>query len=354
MESSIRNILLFFMFVLIIYLLSVLSSILLPLVLALLFAIIFQPLIMFLRSKKIPKWLILPAVSIISLIILGIVGIIISETATQIIEQQDYFVKKLTLKAQMVIDWVNEIFKLDLDTKNLVDELISSINKDFISSAAGGIAQGLGSFAGSFTMFALYYILLLAGMSEYKRYIYYVGGENGESLLKEYENIQRSIYSYIIVKTLISLGTGVLAYVICISFGIKFAIFWAFVTFILNYIPSIGSVTSTIFPITMGIIQFDSFQPVLFLAVLLAGAQFMMGNFIEPMILGNRLRINTLTVIFGLVFWGYIWGIAGMILAVPLLVMIKIILERFPDFAIVGRIMGYADKDIEKKMEQNA
>lgn len=345
MENQIRNILLVFLFVMIIYLLSALSSILLPLVLALLFAIIFQPLIMYLKKKKIPKWLILPTVSIISLSILTGVALIISETTSQIIEQQDYMMQKLNQKAQSVIDWANKIFGLNYNAQTIADEIFSNVNTKWISSTAGGIAKGLGSFAGSFAMFALYYILLLAGMSEYKRYIIYVGKENGKELLHEYENIQKSVYSYIVIKTLISLGTGILAYVICIAFGVKFAIFWAFVTFLLNYIPSIGSITATIFPVLMSIVQFDSIKTIVFLAILLVMVQFFMGNVLEPMIMGSRLRINTLTVIFGLVFWGYIWGIAGMILSVPLLVMLKIILERFPAFSAFGRIMGYPAKN---------
>lgn len=347
MENQIRNILLIFLFITIIYLLSALASILLPLILAFLMAMVFQPLIMFLRKKKIPKWLVFPTISIISLGILSGIALIISETTQQIISQQDYMIEKLSVKALNIIDWGNQVFHLNYNAETITDEIFSQIDTDWISSTVGGIAKGLGSFAGSFSMFALYYILLLAGMSEYKRYVQYVGGDNGAQVLKEYENIQHSIFSYIVIKTMISLGTGILAYIICISFGVKFAIFFAFLTFMLNFIPSIGSIVATIFPVLMSIIQFDTIQPILFLALLLGTVQFLMGNVFEPMIMGNRLRINTLTVLFGLVFWGYIWGIAGMILSVPLLVMIKIILERFPAFSVVSRIMGYPDKDFQ-------
>jgi AI-2 transport protein TqsA len=347
MENQIRNMLVIFLFVLIIYLLSVLSSILLPLVFALLFAIIFQPLVIYLSEKKIPKWLILPAIAIISLSILTGIALVISSTTQQIIEVQDYLLNQLNYKAQNSIDWFNSLFGLNYNAEMITDEIFSGIDTEWISSTAGGIAKGLGSFAGSFALFALYYILLLSGMSNYKRYITYVGGDDGSQLLKQYENIQRSIYSYIIIKTLISLITGILAYIICVSFGIKFAIFWAFLTFLFNYIPSIGSITATIFPVLMAIIQFDSVKKILLILVLLGTIQFLMGNFFEPMIMGNRLRLNTPTVIFGLVFWGYIWGVAGMILSVPLLVILKIILERFPAFSIVGRIMGYPDKSFE-------
>jgi predicted PurR-regulated permease PerM len=129
-------------------------------------------------------------------------------------------------------------------------------------------------------------------------------------------------------------------------FGIKFAVFWAFLAFIFSYVPNIGSTLSTILPILMAVIQLDSIESLLIFAILLVAMHFVMGNVVEPIIMGNRLRLNTLTVLFGLVFWGYIWGIPGMILSVPLLVIMKIILERYPEVSIIGRVMGYPEKAV--------
>ena len=343
---AIRNILIIFLAILMFYVISELSSILLPLVLALLIAILFQPLIIFLRRKKVPKLIILPTVSIITLGVLFIFGLIISDTTAQILEQQDYLLQRLISKVEQTLEWINSLFGSTLKMDSMIANLSSAENGQAFSNAAGGIAKGLGNFLGSFTMFSLYYILLLSGMSEYKRYLRYVGGKTqSESLLKEYENIQHSVFSYMLIKTIVSLATGLFTFLTCYFFGVKFAMFWGFTAFILNFIPSIGSIISAVFPILMGIIQFDTFQPIFFLALILFVIQFTLGNLVEPMIMGSRLRLNTLTVIFGLVFWGYIWGIPGLILSVPLLVIMKIIFERFPSFSMVGRIMGYPDKN---------
>jgi predicted PurR-regulated permease PerM len=342
---SIRNVLIIFLVILIFFVIQELSSILIPLVLAILFAVLFQPLIMFLRRKKVPKLIILPTISIITLGILFGVGMIISDTASKLVEQQDYLLTRLVAKIELTLDWINSIAGSTLNMDSVVDELYKNTNSDAISNTLSGIAVGLGNFFGSFAMFALYYVLLLAGMSEYKRYIGYVGGDDNGNLLREYENIQHSVFSYMYIKTIISLTTGLFTFLTCYFFGIKFALFWGFTAFLLNFIPSIGSIIGTVFPILMSIIQFDSFQPIFFLAIILTSIQFTLGNLVEPIIMGSRLRLNTLTVIFGLVFWGYIWGITGMILSVPMLVIMKIILERFSSFSIVGRIMGYPDKN---------
>lgn len=343
--NSIKNLLIVFLVILVFYLLSVLSSILLPLVLALLFAILFQPTIMFLRKKKVPKIIILPTISILTLGILFGIGMIISDTASDIVSQQDYLLTRLVAKIEMTIGWINSTFHTKFNLDLVIKELYNNTDNEAISNAVGGVAMGLGSFFGSFSMFALYYVLLLAGMSDYRRYISYVGGsQDSQTLLKEYENIQHSVFSYMYIKTLISLATGLFTFLVCYFFEIKFALFWGFTAFLLNFIPSIGSIIGTIFPILMSIVQFDSFQPILLLGVLLTSIQFTLGNIVEPIIMGNKLRLNTLTVLFGLVFWGYIWGITGMILSVPLLVIMKIVLERFPSFSIFGRIMGYPEK----------
>ncbi len=146
------------------------------------------------------------------------------------------------------------------------------------------------------------------------------------------------------IKTAISLVTGISAGLICWIFGLQFALFWGFMAFVLNYIPSIGSMLATVLPIFMAIIQFDQFGIILALAIVLGTSQFMIGSVIDPMIMGSRLRLNTVAVIFGLMFWGYIWGIPGMLLSVPLMVVIRLILERSEDLSIIARVMGVAEK----------
>jgi predicted PurR-regulated permease PerM len=80
------------------------------------------------------------------------------------------------------------------------------------------------------------------------------------------------------------------------------------------------------------------------MTAILGGAQFIMGNYVEPLIAGHKLNLNTVTVIFGLVFWGWLWGIAGMMLSVPLMVIIKLVLEQIPDMGYIARLMSVPEK----------
>lgn len=342
---------LIFLFVLIFYLLSVLSSILIPLVLAFLFASFFQPLIMLLKRRRVPMWIILPVVAVITLAILFGISQLVIETINQLSEQQDYLLAQLSEKANALANWIDEILRSNFNYTFKPEKIDSVVDFEKISDIAGGVASSIGSFTTSFLMFAIYYVVLLPSISNYERFLKYVGGLEGNKLVSNYERIQKSIISYLGVKTVVSLMTGVFAYLICTFFGVKFAFFWGFLTFLFNFIPTIGSTIAVIFPVLMGIIQFDEIRVVFIMTILLTIIQMIMGNIVEPIMMGNRLRLNTLTVLFGLVFWGYLWGIAGMILSVPLLVILKLVLELNPDLSLFGRLMGTPGKEPKIKMK---
>jgi len=144
------------------------------------------------------------------------------------------------------------------------------------------------------------------------------------------DHIKKDIKTYFVIKTLISLATGITSYIIFISFGVDFALFWAFLIFLLNYIPTIGSIIAVIFPVIFSLLQFESWTITIFLGIFLTGTQMFYGNFLEPKLQGNRLNLSPLIIIFSLLFWGQIWGVVGMLLCVPIMVMINIVLAHIP------------------------
>lgn len=347
MDNTVKTIVIIMFFILVLYLMSALSSLLIPLVLAVLFAALFQPLTMKLSKSRMPNWFILPIIIIITLgIFYGILNIILS-TFNQIGEQQEFILQRLEIRTNDLLLWVNSTFGFHFTTGNIFQEMSAKFNFGWLSSTAGGIASSIGSFTGSFLMFSLYYIVLLAGMSNFHNYVEYIAAEKKEIFFEYAEKLQNSILKYIITKFFISLTTGVLVFLICWAFGIKFAVFWGFFTFSLNFIPSIGSIISTIPPVLMAVIQYDTFRTPIFMLIILIAIQFSIGNIIEPKIMGDRLKLNTVTVIFGLVFWGYIWGIPGMVLSVPLMVLLKLLFENSPSLSIVARIMSSTDTKVK-------
>lgn len=346
----IRNLLLLIVAIAALLIMKSLAGILIPLVLALLISILFTPLIMFLKGRHFPTSI---GVSVIIVITLGIILVIANvfiSTINEIISQQDFLINQLYAKFIAIAGLLGEIPYVDIDAQVLQTGLNNLLNKDTLATAAGGLLKGAGSFGSSFMMFTLYFIFLLPGMSRYKDFIRYVGGGR-EDLLKDFEIIQRNISTYILIKAVISTVTGTLAWLICTIIGLKFAFFWGFLTFILNFIPSIGSIIATILPSLMGLVLLETYNEFLLLLAFLGANQLVIGNFIDPRVMGNRLRLNTVTVLFGLVFWGVIWGIPGMLLSVPLTLTMKLILEKSSSWSVFARIMGSSEPDKVKKNE---
>jgi len=112
--------------------------------------------------------------------------------------------------------------------------------------------------------------------------------------------------------------------------GVDFPFFWAFLIFALNYIPAIGSMIATIFPSILALLQFGSFSYFFLVLASVGAVQMLVGNVIEPRVMGNTLNLSTLVVIISLTFWGGVWGVIGMILSVPIMVIITIVLSQFP------------------------
>jgi len=303
-----------------------------------------------LRKKKIHNWIIFPAIAFISLsLIFGII-LIFSTTISEFINQKDYLLSSLGHRFKPLFLWFNEMSKTYLNSEINIDEAISTIlTSGFLSKTIGSIFNILGNFTSSFLVFAFYYVAFLASMPSYKKFLKYVSGkDNSEKIISGYEKILKSIYTYVKLKIIISLVTAIFMYITLIIFGVKFSFIWAFLAFLLNFIPILGSLLAVILPALMGIIQFDTFSTALLLLIILVSGQMILGNFVEPVLMGSGLSLNTVTTMFGLVFWGFLWGAAGMLLSVPLIVMFKLLIEQIPELSAIGRLLGTPGKEFQE------
>ncbi len=141
--------------------------------------------------------------------------------------------------------------------------------------------------------------------------------------------IESSISKYIGLKTLVSLITGIASYIVLLIIGIDAPIFWAFLIFILNFIPTIGSLIGTLFPAIFCMLQFGDVTHCLMVIGFVGAIQILVGNLLEPKLMGNSLNISPLVAIIALSFWGSLWGVTGMLLSVPITVIMVIIFSHF-------------------------
>jgi AI-2 transport protein TqsA len=149
-----------------------------------------------------------------------------------------------------------------------------------------------------------------------------------KSLSNTLEKIEWSVAKYLGIKTLSSLLTGFLSLIVFYICDLNFAVFWAFLIFLLNYIPTIGSLLATLFPVAFSMLQFGEFTTASVILVVVGAIQIIIGNLIEPRWMGNSMNISPLVSILSLMFWGLIWGTTGMIVSVPFTVVIIIILSE--------------------------
>lgn len=166
--------------------------------------------------------------------------------------------------------------------------------------------------------------------------------------LTRFQNISRDIQKYLAIKTAVSALTGVLAMIACLSFRIDFPLLWGLVAFLFNYVPAIGSIVAGIPPVLLALIL-HGFWPATGIMACYLAINISIGNFLEPMLLGERFGISTVIVILSVLVWGFIWGPVGMLLAVPLTMLVKVMLDNSSDFRWISTLMGKGTTDLDSE-----
>lgn len=138
-------------------------------------------------------------------------------------------------------------------------------------------------------------------------------------------DISITVQRYVGMKTGVSLLTGIVSYAVLVLVGVDFAALWGLLIFLLNFIPNIGSVLGVVFPALLTLVQFDTLTPFLIVVAGLGTVQFVIGNIVEPAYMGKSLNLSSFMILLSLTFWGLVWGLPGMFLSVPMMVVTGIV-----------------------------
>jgi len=209
---------------------------------------------------------------------------------------------------------------------------VSSLLEDFdLTNIISNILNTFSGIAGNIFLILIYVLFLFLEQVSFplKLQAIFPEQEKYGRVQEILVGINQAISSYISVKTAVSILTGVLSYIVMAIIGLDFAAFWAFLIFLLNYIPSVGSLIATAFPALMAILQFETFTPFIVVLIGVGAIQLIVGNLIEPRMMGSSLNISSLVVILSLSLWGTLWGVPGMVLCVPITVIMMIIFAQF-------------------------
>ena len=142
------------------------------------------------------------------------------------------------------------------------------------------------------------------------------------------------------MKTAVSLLTGMVSYVILRLIGVDFAAIWALMIFFLNFIPNIGSLIGVVLPALLTLVQFETYTPFLMVTLGLGATQFVIGNVVEPAYMGRSLNLSSFMIVLSLTFWGLIWGIPGMFLSVPIMVVFTIVCSHFNELRWIAVLLS--------------
>lgn len=321
--------------VVVLFVLRLFSFIFIPLFLALFIAMLLLPVLNWFESKKIPNWLGIIIIAVISIVFIAINVKLIQNTSTELLHSKDEILAEANHKINPLITKVQhylgviteaEVNKNSIDFKELVEQNSSKLFNR-VSTFVSGVFM---------TIFFL--AIFLTGAHLFEKFLNRVTNHNEDSI-HVFREIKDSLNGYIKVKFITSLLTGIGFGIVAASFGVKFALFWGFTAFLLNFVQLLGSFFITTVLIFFGFVEIQNTGNFLLFSALLIGLQVGIGGILEPILLGKSFQINTIAVLLSLAIWGFIFGVVGLILAIPITVFLKMILERIPATESLARLL---------------
>ncbi|MCC6548655.1 MAG: AI-2E family transporter [Ignavibacteriaceae bacterium] len=337
------------------FILIQLQSILIPFVFAALLTLLTYPIIEQLVKWKVPKIL---AILIVSVLIIGMLFLIyfLVATSSRGFSQGwgNYSVRLTAIVAQILAIFgytPDEMLQL-IDAETSGFSISSVLDAFFSSGIISGLLGSITSFLGDVFIVLLFWLFMSGGRDAFEKKLDKIfGGREGQVMLS-YEQINKQVRSYILIKTLISFLTGTLTGLIVVLTGGDFAILWGIVAFLLNFIPNIGSLIATAFPILFLFLKFGVNLNFIAGSILLILNQNIIGNYLEPIYLGKHLNLSTVFVLLSLLFWGWVWGISGMFLAVPFAAICIIIFENNDSLKPLALLLGGGTENLKNESEK--
>ncbi len=308
------------------------SDIIVPFLLALFITIIFKPFANAMRKRGVPSWL---ALTIIILFILVFIGLLVTMITVSV---QNFSARLPFYNQKLIIERDNLLA--------LAQKLHMNIEKDELNSLfdpgkiMGYVAIALRSFSDLLSnglLILITIIFIFIESSVFNRKLLFI--LNDERKLRYFQEIDDQLNHYMMIKSFTSAATGIILWGALSLIGVDYAMLWGFIAFMLNYIPSIGSLIAAIPPIILTLVQFGLGHAI-GVTILFAAVNFIIGSVIEPRIMGKGLNLSILIIFVSLVFWGWLLGPVGMFLALPITLVMKIVLHSQPETRWISILLG--------------
>ncbi|WP_439259305.1 AI-2E family transporter [Lonepinella sp. BR2930] len=305
------------------------SVIVVPFLLSLFIAIVCSPIIKFMTKRNIPHWL---AIALLFLLILLIFFFLVGLINGSVQEFTKSMPQYRELMTERINDFQSFTRKWKIPFSMRPDAVVKYFDPSSIMNFASSLLMNFSNVVSNVFVLILVVVFMLLEAPTAKRKFAIVFGQHNNQESEEENHLERvleSIISYLGIKTMVSLLTAVAIWVVLTIADVQYAILWATLSFLFNYIPNIGSIIAAI-PIVVQTMLLNGFTVGFVVAISVIIINMVIGNVLEPRLMGRKLGLSTLVVFLSLLFWGWILGTVGMLLSVPLTMALKIALESSP------------------------
>ena len=333
--------------------LKITSSIVLPFTIALLLALVTSPLIGVLAKFHIPRGVSIVLIVFLLVGILAIMGMVLYSSSRVLIALYPKYQERLTDIYAMIA----RLFELPYDEHlSIFENLWGQIGvRSQVRIMTISVSNGIFLFLGNAFMVVLFMIFLLFEAAFFREKLDAAfEGERAEKIKKISTDVMRQITRYLSIKFILSVINGVTVGIGLKIIGLEFAILWGVIQFVVNFIPNIGSIAVGVAATSFAVVQFwPNPAPIVAVGLVMLIINLTLGSFIDPHLMGDRLGISPLVVLISLLIWGYLWGFAGLILAVPMMAIIKIVCENFPILEPISILLGSRKAAVASKSKDD-
>lgn len=320
-------------------------DVMIPFVLAVFITYMVSPLVDMLQLRlRMPRIISISIAMFIICAVTYIIASLIVYSIQSVLENQDLYQQRLVAMIDQLVEWLDG-FDIDIKQEEILLQIQDGIRNLPISwwlRYLAGQAMNVITKGGLVLIFAVFLLL----------------GRNPRRIKTGlYAEIDSKVRKYLLTKMAISATTAIIVGLIFWIMKLDLALVFAVLTFLLNFIPSLGSIIATLLPLPVAFIQYDSVLPVILILALPGAVQLIIGNFLDPKLLGYSLNLHPVVVILSLVFWGLLWGPVGMVLAAPIMAVLRIVLARIETTrpiadVLIGRLpQPYEDNDDTEETE---
>jgi len=309
------------------------SSILVPFFLAVFIAVICTPPLFWLQRKGVPKTIALIFILAVILVIGSLLGVLIVPSLNDFLRSLPGYQEQLSTHLENFIIWLRE-----KDINIPAKEVPRILNPGWVMSLAGGIFSSLSIVLTDALLILLTVVFILLEVADFPKKLRLVL-KNPEKSLSAIEKFSNDAKRYLIIKTMLSATEAFVIWLWLTILGVDYPVLWGMLVFLLNYVPNIGSIIAALPPSLLALVQIG-LGHALMTALGFLVVNTVMGNLLEPKLMGKGLSLSPLVVFLSMAFWGWVLGPIGMILSVPMTSLVKIAMESYEETRGLATMLG--------------